>query len=144
MDITQRHLEASRFVSWQLLSGQRAAPGNAPSVWQFYGLGRISGPAETEVLGKSLCWVVSSRWLHACRAAYRKSGSRPERWAVPFPALGDTHPLVPKNLRGRRRRTRTTYAFSLGYVDLAALVDGIGNSLNNLHILQPFLEAGLR
>ena len=43
-----------------------------------------------------------------------------------------------------RRCFFTLSAFSLGYVELAALVDGIGNGLNDLHILQPFLKAGLR
>src|ERR1700722_282194 len=101
----------------------------------------ISGPTETEALGKTA--LGHSREPPAARlqSCLPISGSPPDRWAVPFPALGDTHPLVPKKLRGRGRRRRTTSPFSLGYVDLAALVDGIGNSLNNLHILQPFLEA---
>jgi hypothetical protein len=49
------------------------------------------------------------------------------RWAVPL-----------------RRCFFTLSAFSLGYIELAALVDGIGNGLYDLHILQPFLKAGLR
>jgi len=39
---------------------------------------------------------------------------------------------------------REDLRFQLGYLDLSALVDRIGDGLNDLHILQAFHEAGLR